>query len=116
MRAQGKEGQYWFHHNGTQVITFPDESPEDGGEVAECKTYTLAFCRMGKKGEEGYKREMFLRVRYLDRAEKREGVWKIAHRRVVYGPCYIARIEEDFELGSGCVEEAGFRKDGVYKF
>jgi hypothetical protein len=70
---------------------------------------------MGKRGEEGYGREMFLRVRYLDRVEKREGVWKIAHRRVVYGPCHISRIEE-FELGPECVEEAGFGKDGVYNF
>jgi hypothetical protein len=71
---------------------------------------------MGRKGEEGYNREMFLRVRYMDRVEKREGVWKIAYRRVVYGPCHISRIEEEFELGPGCVEEAGFGKDGVYKF
>jgi ketosteroid isomerase-like protein len=111
MRAQGKDGVYWTHHNGTQIV-------EIEGDIANCETYALALCRMGAAGEPGYDREMFLRVRYLDRVEKRDGVWKIAHRRVVYSPCHIVKIEEEFllSLSSECLHDASFPKDEVYKW
>jgi ketosteroid isomerase-like protein len=111
MRAQGKDGVYWTHHNGTQIV-------EIEGDIAKCETYALALCRMGAAGEPGYDREMFLRVRYLDKVEKRDGVWKIAHRRVVYSPCHIVKIEEEFllSLSSECLHDAGFPKDEVYKW
>jgi hypothetical protein len=109
MSAQGRPGVYWTHHNGTQII-------EIEGNVAECETYTIALCRMAAAGERGYDREYFLRVRYLDWVEKREGIWKIAHRRVVYSPCHIVKIEEEFSPTPEWLVEAGFPKDEVYKF
>jgi len=109
MRARGRPGMHWTHHNGTQII-------EIKGDIAECETYSLALCRLGAKGEPGYDREMFLRVRYLDRVEKREGVWKIAHRRVVYSPCHIVKIEEEWPLIEECLADGAFPNDEVYKF
>ncbi|KAF2814771.1 uncharacterized protein BDZ99DRAFT_458756 [Mytilinidion resinicola] len=109
MRAQGRPGMHWTHHNGTQIV-------EIKGDVAECETYAIALCRMGAKDEPGYDREMFLRVRYLDRVEKRQGVWKIAHRRVVYSPCHIVKIEEEWPLGGECLADGAFPEDEVYKF
>lgn len=109
MRGGGKPGQHWTHHNGTQIV-------EIDGDVAECETYTIALCRMGAPGEPGHDREIFLRVRYLDRVEKRQGVWKIAHRRVIYSPCHIAKIEQEFPLTDACVSEAAYPHDAVYNF
>jgi hypothetical protein len=108
MAAQGKPGLHWMHHNGTQII-------EIKGDIAECETYTLAFAREGLPGESGYDSEYFLRVRYLDRVEKRDGMWKIAHRRVVYSPCHYVKIERECSF-PGSVMEAEFPKDSVYNF
>jgi ketosteroid isomerase-like protein len=111
MRAQGKTDEYWTHHNGTQIV-------EIEGDIAKCETYALALCRIGAAGEPGYDREMFLRVRYLDRVKKWDGVWKTAHRRAVYPPCHIVKIEEEFilSLSSDCLHDAGFPKGEVYKW
>ncbi len=46
--------------------------------MSEC--YFLAHHRRTKKSAEG-EEDWFLKGRYLDRFEKRDGVWKIAHRR-----------------------------------
>ncbi len=109
MRSGGAAGVHWTHHNGTQIV-------EIEGDVAQCETYTIALCRMGQAGEEGYNREIFLRVRYLDQVEKRSGVWKIAHRRVVYSPCRIVDASEAFPLPPECLIEGGIHDDQVYKW
>jgi len=109
MRAQSRPGLNWMHHNGTKII-------EIKADIAECETYTLAFCRMGEDRQPGYDREMLLRIRYLDRVEKRAGVWKIAHRRVVYSPCHIVKVEEEYEGTLECLREASYPTDPVYKF
>lgn len=49
--------------------------------VSEC--YFLAHHRRAKKTGTG-EEDWFLKGRYLDRFEKRAGVWKIAHRRGVH--------------------------------
>ncbi|MET0362418.1 MAG: nuclear transport factor 2 family protein [Sphingobium sp.] len=109
MRNGSTPGVHWTHHNGTQIV-------EIEGDVAQCETYTIALCRMGAPGQPGHDREIFLRVRYLDRVEKRDGVWKIAHRRVVYSPCKITKVLEEFPLGDECLIEAGYPDDQIYKW
>lgn len=109
MQKGSVPGNHWMHHNGTQII-------EIDGDVAHTETYTLAFCRQPASGEVDYDREIFLRVRYLDRVEKRNGQWRIAHRRVVYSPCQIMRIEAEFPMAVECLLEAGANIDEVYKW
>jgi hypothetical protein len=82
MRAQGKSGVYWTHHNGTQIV----EIERDIAKFEHTPSPS-AVC---------VPREPVLRAGYLDRVEKQDGVWKIAHRRVVYSPCHIVQIEEEF--------------------
>lgn len=106
MRKGSKE-VHWTHHNGTQIV-------EIEGDVAQCETYTIALCRMGRAGSEGYDKQIFLRVRYLDRVEKRAGAWKIAHRRVVYSPCHIMDAAVPFPLTADCLVEGGAGVDPVY--
>jgi hypothetical protein len=55
-------------------------SIETAGDKAVSECYLLAHHRRTKKTGEG-EEDWFLGGRYLDRFEKRDGVWKIAHRR-----------------------------------
>lgn len=109
MKEHDQPGVYWTHHNGTQII-------ELDGDVACVETYTIALCRQGPPGTPAHAREIFLRVRYLDRVEKREGVWKIAHRRVVYSPCRVANAAEAFPLPDTCIPENAAGKDPTYNW
>jgi ketosteroid isomerase-like protein len=103
----GSKAVHWTHHNGTQIV-------EIEGDVAQCETYTIALCRMGPAGSEGYDKQIFLRVRYLDRVEQRDGQWKIAHRRVVYSPCHIMDAATQFPLTPDCLIEGNAETDPVY--
>jgi hypothetical protein len=55
-------------------------SIELAGDKAVSECYFLAHHRRTKKSGEG-EEDFFIKGRYLDRFEKRDGVWKIAHRR-----------------------------------
>jgi ketosteroid isomerase-like protein len=109
VRGWAVPGNHWMHHNGTRII-------EIDGDVAFVETYCLAFCRQSEEGKEGEK-EMFLRVRYLDRVEKRNGEWRIAHRRVVYSPCQIVKVTEEFPFDDEVtLMEGGYPEDEIYKW
>lgn len=51
------------------------------GDTALSECYAIAFHRLRRDGEEF---DNFLGARVLDRFERRNGEWRIAHRRVVY--------------------------------
>jgi ketosteroid isomerase-like protein len=51
------------------------------GDVAHAEHYILAFARMKKDGETF---DTLTLARALDRFERRDGLWKIAHRRLVW--------------------------------
>jgi hypothetical protein len=55
-------------------------SIDTAGEKAVSECYLLAHHRRAKKTGDG-EEDWFLGGRYLDRFEKRDGTWKIAHRR-----------------------------------
>lgn len=108
IRERSVPGNHWMHHNGTMLI-------EIEGDVANTETYTFALARAAPKEGDTRPREIFLRVRYLDRVERRGGVWKIAHRRVVYSPCHILTVEEEFPLpDADCLFEGGINSDPLY--
>ncbi|MET0377949.1 MAG: nuclear transport factor 2 family protein [Spongiibacteraceae bacterium] len=107
MRGGSVPGTHWMHHNGTQIV-------EIEGDVANTETYTLAFCRQPPLNPGENDREIMLRVRYLDRVEKRNGEWKIAHRRVVYSPCQVLEVVEEWQLTPECLVEGGVGNDPVF--
>lgn len=114
IREHSQPDVHWTHHNGTQII-------EIEGDVANTETYCIALCRQGARGKDGFDAEIFLRVRYLDRIEKRAGQWKIAHRKVVYSPCHVAPISTDFDPskvipGASLLHEGSFPRDLVYNW
>jgi hypothetical protein len=57
------------------------------GDVAYGESYFSAYHRLPDKsatpGDAPVGREMIMSGRYLDRFERRDGVWKIAHRKMV---------------------------------
>ncbi|MBR9763372.1 MAG: nuclear transport factor 2 family protein [Rhodobacteraceae bacterium] len=50
------------------------------GEVAHCETYILALSRAERDGR---RFDVTFSARYLDRVERRDGAWRIAHRILV---------------------------------
>ncbi len=58
-----------------------NELVEVDGDRAYSESYFIAYHRIMKEGAE---HELVLGGRYVDRFERRDGVWKIAHRVVAY--------------------------------
>ena len=64
-----------MNHMTTNVLIALD------GDVAQVESYILTFARMKKEGEMF---DTLTLARALDRFEKRAGMWKIAHRRLIW--------------------------------
>ena len=64
-----------MNHLATNIVIELD------GDVAHGEHYILAFARMKKDGETF---DTLTLARALDRFERRDGAWRIAHRRLVW--------------------------------
>jgi hypothetical protein len=91
MQGRARPGHHWMHHNGTQIIDIE-------ADKAHAETYALAFYRRPAADADGKLEEIFMRVRYLDHLEKRGGRWGITNRRVVFGPCQILTVTEEYPV------------------
>ena len=69
------DGRAVVHHQISNIVIEVD------GDVARTECYLDAVHR--REDETGRWDEL-LKCRYIDRFERREGAWRIAHRRVVY--------------------------------
>ncbi|WP_326523677.1 nuclear transport factor 2 family protein [Sphingomonas sp.] len=65
-----------MNHLATNIVIELD------GDVAHAEHYILAFARMKEKG--GEKFDTLTLARAIDRFERRDGQWKIAHRRLAW--------------------------------
>lgn len=74
-----QESMEILHHNITTVNIKLDENPE-GALYGEGEVYVLAFHKV--KTENG-ELDLLIGGRYLDKYEKRSGLWKFAHRSVL---------------------------------
>lgn len=89
-----------------------NELMEVDGDVAHCESYFFGIHRRQEKG--GTTAELVFAGRYADRFERREGVWKIAHRQVVFDRSRIDKIEREFSSdGMTCGKRS--REDPAYK-
>ena len=61
------------------------------GEVAEGEHYSVAFHRT----TDNPRREIVIHGRYLDRYERRGGVWKFARRKIVFDHGYVREVDEE---------------------
>lgn len=73
--ALAKTAVNWTAH------TIANHTVEVNGDVAASEAYLIAYHRIPFEGREV---DWTLAARYLDRFERRNGAWKIAHRTVVH--------------------------------
>ena len=96
----------WMHHNTTQRI-------EIEGHQAWTETYCLATNRIAAS-DDAPAVDRIVRVRYCDRFEKRDGEWRIAHRKTVYSPSVIHEGFLDWEFGPDHLLERRDKDDPSY--
>lgn len=82
------------------------------GDVAYCESYFFAVHR--RQNKDGTKADLIFAGRYVDRFERREGRWKIAHRQVVFDRSRIDKIEKSFSIEEYVCGKRS-REDPVYK-
>lgn len=70
-----------IHRIGPMQHLLGNSHIEFDGEVAHVETYLLTFARFGAPGAEV---DTFTGGRLHDRFERRNGEWKIAHRRTIF--------------------------------
>ena len=64
--------EYTMHFIGNQLI-------EVDGDVAHAESYCVAYHRRAATGDEP-EQDLIMGLRYVDRLERRNGEWRIAHR------------------------------------
>src|SRR5208282_4387980 len=71
-----------------------NELIEVDGDVAHCESYFFAVHRRQEK--DGTTADLQFMGRYVDRFERRQGLWKIADRQVVFDRSRIDTVERSF--------------------
>lgn len=83
------------------------------GEEAFGEVYFYAFHRV--VGDDGEPRDMMINGRYLDRYEKREGIWKFAYRSEVVDWARDDPAADQFLSGSGNIFGKRKPEDPLYR-
>jgi len=95
--ALGREilGQYvvTWHNTGNQLV-------EVRGDVAMAEHYTISSHRIAASAD-GPERDWIAHGRYIDRMERRDGVWKIARRKLVVDYTRMDPVGEAVSPASG---------------
>jgi hypothetical protein len=68
------------------------------GDVADCESRILAWHRI-PADDENPVRDLTAQGRYVDRIQRRDGEWRIAHRTVVFDRTRIELAGEEFPVG-----------------
>src|SRR3954453_20167282 len=89
-----------FHMLGNPLI-------EVDGDMARTETYCLVWNRSPAG-------DRFIQVRYCDRFEVRESMWRIAHRRTVYGPGPLEPLGAEAPMPPEFLAGTRDRTDPVY--
>ena len=66
---------------------------EVSGDVAFAEHYAIAYHRL-PAGDDGIEKDWIATVRYVDRFERRNGEWRIAHRRTIVDSDRIDPVPE----------------------
>jgi len=96
----------------TQHVLSPPRIELDG-DVAHAETYCTAH-HLYPPSDPGGERDSIMGLRYLDRFERRGGVWRIARRCCVWDYSYIVPITEKWPLGPGFRLGSPDRQDPSY--
>jgi ketosteroid isomerase-like protein len=98
----------------TQHFLAPPRIELDG-EAAHCETYCTAH-HVTPPGDPGGERDSVMGLRYVDRFERRAGIWKIARRTCVWDYTYIVPVVEkwpfgpDYRLGRPDRDDPSYRR------
>ena len=82
------------------------------GDIADVESYVLAVHH--RVAEEGGLVDLIMAGRYIDRFERRAGVWKIADRKVVMDWARIDPVEKSFSVEQFLTGKRS-REDAVYR-
>ena len=89
-----------------------NELIEVEGDIARCESYFFAVHRRREK--DGTTADLTFAGRYVDRFERRQGLWKIAHRQVVFDRSRIDPVGRTFSTEEYVCGKRS-REDPVYK-
>jgi len=95
------------HFTGNQII-------EVDGDVAWGETYARAYHRVPPESEGAPMKDLVVNTRYVDRFERRNGEWKIAHRTVVVDTDRVDIVNEHWVPDSQ-LRSARDKSDPSYK-
>jgi len=115
---KGKAGEFipWAlealkrEENTTHLIG--NELVEIDGDVAYCESYFSAVHR--RIAKDGTPLDLRFDGRYVDRFERRQGKWKIAHRQVVFDRSRLDPVGKIFSTDEFVCGRRS-REDAVYK-
>ncbi|MGP3533218.1 nuclear transport factor 2 family protein [Microbacterium sp. RD1] len=80
----------WMHFGGQSVI-------DVDGDTAQSETYAVAIHKT-HADEKGFEADVIAGGRFFDRFERRDGAWRIAHRKLVISWIPSAPVSEDANL------------------
>ena len=83
------------------------------GDVAFAEHYGIAYHRL-PAGEDGVEKDWIATIRYIDRFERRDGEWRIAHRRSIVDSDRINPVGETM-IPPGTMAGARDRSDPSYE-
>lgn len=84
------------------------------GDVAFAEHYGIAYHRM-PAGEDGLEKDWIATIRYIDRFERRNGEWRIAHRRSLVDSDRIDPVLESLIPRGGPMSGVRDRSDPSYE-
>ncbi len=96
-----------MHFLGNQLI-------EIDGETAHAETYCVAFFRRSAV-EDRPATDVYIWLRYLDRIERRDGPWKIAHRVCAFDWSRQDTVSSTWEFGPETTRGKPSRDDVLYR-
>jgi ketosteroid isomerase-like protein len=96
-----------MHFLGQQLV-------EVEGDRAHSETYCVAYHRRSQReGEDGH--DLWMGLRYVDVLERRDGEWRIAHRRCVFDWTRHDTIVAEWQLPPEALRGSRDRNDPVYR-
>ncbi len=84
----------------------------DGADAAVAESYGVG-CHRGTS-DAGEEVDLFVGFRYVDRFERRDGAWRIAHRRMVFEWNRQDPVGESWPTGEGYLIGRRDRTDALY--
>jgi ketosteroid isomerase-like protein len=90
----------WVMENVPKLATATTHHVSNGqidvqGDVAYCESYVLANHRYERN--DGTSADFLCGARYVDRFERRDGEWRIAHRQLLWDWVRDDKLEAEFE-------------------